>query len=193
MGQLILIRPGQTDFDRDKRIQGKLDVPLNEDGKREVDLIATDLAPLGVKTILTGPCNPALETAELLGSRLNVPVKSLDSLRNLCQGLWEGLPIDEIKRMYPTIFKQWADSPETVKIPEGEPALEAIQRLATMLKKYKKKKETYAIVASEPIASFLHYLGVGQAVNVEDFTQGRKLPSWEILGESTERESVNQN
>ncbi len=152
---VVLIRPGCTDFDRDERIQGTLDLPLNSEGEEQVKKLVSKIDQCGIETIITSPSEPALSTAQKLGEELDVPVKENEGLKNLNQGLWQGLEYEEVRRKYPKLLKQWSDSPETVCPPEGELASEAVKRVQKTLQKYLKKKQSFAIVASEPLAAII--------------------------------------
>ena len=96
MPTVVLIRPGCTDFDKDERIQGTLDLPLNSEGEEQVRNLVPQLQNAGIETIITSSCEPALSTAEQLGEDLGVPVKEKEGLRNLNQGLWQGLEYEEV-------------------------------------------------------------------------------------------------
>lgn len=155
MPTVVLIRPGCTDFDKDERIQGTLDLPLNEEGEAQVKDLLSKIENSGIETIITSSSEPARSTAEQLGENLGVPVKEKEGLKNLNQGLWQGLEYEEVRRKYPKLLKQWTESPETVCPPEGELASEAVKRVEKTLQKYLKKKQNFAIVASEPLATII--------------------------------------
>lgn len=155
MPTVVLIRPGCTDFDKDERIQGTLDLPLNSEGEEQVKNLVAKIENSGIETIITSSSEPALSTAEQLGEDLGVPVKEKEGLKNLNQGLWQGLEFEEVRRKYPKLLKQWTESPETVCPPEGELASEAVKRVKKTLQKYLKKKQSFAIVASEPLATII--------------------------------------
>ncbi|MFK7777611.1 MAG: histidine phosphatase family protein [Gimesia sp.] len=155
MPTVVLIRPGCTDFDRDERIQGTLDIPLNAEGEEQVRNLISKIKSSDIETIITSSSEPALATAEQLGENLDVPVKEKEGLKNLNQGLWQGLEFEEVRRKYPKLLKQWSESPETVCPPEGELASEAVKRVKKTLQKYLKKKQNFAIVASEPLATII--------------------------------------
>ncbi len=155
MCQILLVRPGQTDFDNQNRIQGGLDLPLNEAGRQEVAILASSLQDQQIDLILSGPCNPALETAQIIAETLDVPHKASKKLKNVNQGLWEGLELNEVKRKYPSIYRHWKESPTDVSIPNAEPTDEVTKRIEKVLKKYVKKKTTILIVAAEPLASLI--------------------------------------
>jgi probable phosphoglycerate mutase len=155
MSQVILVRPGHTDFDEQNRIQGLLDLPLSERGREHVDALIEQLRPEGVEIILTDPGEPALTTANVLGDALNIPVKEKAELRNLDQGLWQGLELDSIRRKYPKLIKQWHEHPETICPPQGEPVCDAMKRIELALKKPLKKYKKIAIVAADPLAALI--------------------------------------
>ncbi len=155
MAKVCLIRPGCTDFDEQHRIQGALDLPLNPRGQQQVDQLIDQLRGLELKIVYTSVSQPARATAEAIGESLNVPVKELDDLRNFDQGLWQGLQIDEIRRKFPKVLKQWKESPTSICPPEGETVSEAVERVNRALRKPMKRRSTFAIVVSEPIASLV--------------------------------------
>ena len=107
MSEIVLIRPGCTDFDEQKRIQGTLDLPLNSRGQEQVQQIVEQLHDIPLEAIYTSESDPAKSTAEAIGDSLAVPVKINEGLTNLNQGLWQGLQIDEVRRKFPKAFKQW--------------------------------------------------------------------------------------
>ena len=69
MVQIVLIRPGSTDYDEQGRIVGTLDIPLSEQGTRDVERIIEEVRPLGITAIYCGPCQVACQTAEATGRR----------------------------------------------------------------------------------------------------------------------------
>jgi len=155
MSQIFLVRPGQTDFDCQERVKGSLDLPLNEGGFREVESLLESLGEHEIDLILSGPCDPSHRTAEIIAQKLDVPFKTIEQLRNLNQGLWEGLEIDEVKRKFPTVYKHWEDAPLDVSVPNGEPIQQAIKRVEKILKKYARKDKQLLIVAAEPLATLI--------------------------------------
>ena len=155
MCQILLVRPGQTDFDCQDRVQGSLDLPLNHSGQQEVADLAGSLKDQSIDLILSGPSSPSLATAQVLAESLDLPHKSCEGLKNVSQGLWEGLEIVEVKRKFPSVYKHWKESPGEVSIPNAEPTSEAKKRIEKVLKKYEKKKLMILIVAAEPLASLI--------------------------------------
>jgi probable phosphoglycerate mutase len=158
MAQILLIRPGATEYDQQGRVQGTLDIPLCEDGRQEVAGLVAELRDQPISAVYASPCQSAAQTAEALAGMFELKFKTLDKLQNLDQGLWQGMLVDEVKTKQPKVYRQWQDQPEMVCPPQGETLSAAKQRvqaaLARLLKKHK-SGELLAIVAPEPLASVI--------------------------------------
>ena len=154
---LILIRPGRTDFDDQGRIIGTLDIPLNSDGVSEIDVIGKKLLDEDVQIIYHSPCQAAEQTADALAEILDVKSKSDERLRNLDHGLWQGMQIEEVKQHQPKVYRRWQEQPETVCPPEGETLALVTQRVEYVCNRLRKKHKhgSVVIVAPEPYASIL--------------------------------------
>ena len=155
MPDVVLIRPGCTDFDEQNRIQGVLDLPLNHRGHAQVLGLVAQLQEVSFDVIFTAPSEPARSTAQAICEQCGAALKELDDFRNLDHGLWQGLQVDDVRRKYPKVFKQWQESPETVCLPEGETVSEAVERIRHGLRKCLKRKKIIGIVASEPLATMI--------------------------------------
>ena len=159
MLKVFIIRAGATEYDCQGRIQGTLDVPLSEDGRQEVERAADQLseAEASVGALYAGPCRSAQQTAGILGERLQLKPKTLDKLRNLDQGLWQGMLIEEVRSKQPKVYRQWSERPDTVCPPEGETLRSARDRLEKALAKLVKKHKSgaIAVVLPDPLASVL--------------------------------------
>jgi broad specificity phosphatase PhoE len=158
MVQILLIRPGITEYDQQRRVQGTLDVPLCEDGRQEVEKMVEELRDLPITAIYASPCQAAAQTAEAIGTALDMKVKTLDKLQNLDQGLWQGMLVADVKAKQPKVYRQWQEQPENVCPPQGETLGAAKQRVQTSLAKLLKKQKPaslLAIVAPEPLASVI--------------------------------------
>jgi phosphoserine phosphatase len=157
MTKVVLVRPGSTDYDQDQRLQGNLDVPLNQQGSVEVAKLVEELRTWPIEAVYAPPCEPALQTAKALAEALDVKFRKLERLKNLNHGLWQGMRIEEIRRKYPRAYRQWQDQPHSVQPPEGETLEQATRRievaLAKLLKKH--KEGMIALVLPEPLASLV--------------------------------------
>ena len=151
---VILIRPGSTDFDEQGRIQGTLDVPLNEHGGAEVARLAGELRDRGLETIYHSACSSAQQTAEALAGALELKPKRVENLQNLDHGLWQGMRVEEVKRKHPKVYRQWQEQPDSICPPEGETLEAARARVQAVLRKVlrKHREGVIGIVVPEPLA-----------------------------------------
>jgi broad specificity phosphatase PhoE len=157
MTQVILIRPGATVYDEQDRIQGVLDVPLSERGLVEVADLAERLAGFELSALYCGPGESVGRTAESVGRAISLRPKRVDDLRNLDQGLWQGLQREEIRRRHCKVFRQWLEEPLTVCPPHGETVDTALERIKAALRPLIKRHrdESIGLVVAEPIAQLI--------------------------------------
>ena len=161
MFQILLIRAGETEYDQQGRIQGTLDIPLSEDGRRYAEALVEPLRAQSIDAIYTGPSQSALQTAEVLGEALELKVKTIDKLENLDHGLWQGMMVTDVKTKQPRVYRQWQEQPETVCPPQGETlnaAEERVQSAVAKLMKKHKSEGLIALVLPEPLATVLCHL-----------------------------------
>jgi broad specificity phosphatase PhoE len=102
---LLLVRHGETDWNRDQRWQGHSDTPLNERGRQQARELAATLDP--PDRIYSSDLARARETAEILSTRLGVPVVLDQRLRERSFGAWEGLTSPEIERRFAAELARW--------------------------------------------------------------------------------------
>lgn len=169
--KVLIIRPGATSYDYERCIQGDLNIRLTDDGREEVRLLADELREEEICFIYSSPCEPALETAEIIARVLNVPRKRLDGLKNQNQGLWQGMRVDDLRRLQPRVYRQWAESPLSVCPPEGESMIPVAERvenaLSAILRRH--RSGTIGIVVGEPTASLVRcYLRKEEAHHLWD-------------------------
>jgi probable phosphoglycerate mutase len=115
------VRHGETDWNRDKRFQGQIDVPLNPQGRVQAAQAAEFLKPIPIDRAVSSPMLRPKETAEIIlqsHPEVNLTLNSL--LCEISHGLWEGKLEAEIESAYPGELQQWQLAPETVQMPEGE-------------------------------------------------------------------------
>jgi broad specificity phosphatase PhoE len=161
MFRVVLIRPGATVYDEQNRLQGILDIPLSERGHGEVTRMAQRLTGSLNGTLLSalycGPAENTLRTAEIVGKALGIRPKRVDEFRNVDQGLWQGLQIDEIKRRNTRLFRQWIDDPETICAPQGETVECAMGRIKAAFRPLLKRHhdEAIGVVVADPLARLI--------------------------------------
>jgi broad specificity phosphatase PhoE len=155
MFQIVLIRPGSTDYDVQGRIQGSLDIPLNEQGLAEAVQTAEQLRDKRMEAIYAPATQPPLQTAEVIAKALGIKLKKIERLQNHNQGLWQGMLVEDVRHKQPKVYRQWQEQPENVCPPEGEMLGAADDRVrAAVVKLLKRHKEgVIGLVLPEPLLS----------------------------------------
>jgi probable phosphoglycerate mutase len=118
--QLILIRHGETDWNRAKRIQGNTDIPLNTVGIEQARRLALRLTSEPIDAVLSSDLLRAKQTAEALAAQIDKPMIVDTALRERGFGIFESLTADEIKQRYPLDFGRWQAREWEYVIPNGE-------------------------------------------------------------------------
>lgn len=121
MTELILIRHGETDWNRELRFQGQLDVPLNAIGQEQARRVAERLALQPVHALISSDLQRALQTAEALARRAGHAAPRTEvGLREQHFGVVEGLRVPDIQSRYPEAWAQWVRFDEHYAFDGGE-------------------------------------------------------------------------
>jgi broad specificity phosphatase PhoE len=121
MTHIILVRHGETEWNRVERFRGRADVPLNAAGLAQAEAtgrrIAADVAPAAV---YSSPLARAVVTAEAIAGHFALSVQIHAGLADIDYGQWQGLTPDEARARWPEIVDAWHNAPHTARIPGGE-------------------------------------------------------------------------
>ena len=107
MTRLVLWRHGQTDYNVAGKVQGRVDIPLNEAGRAQAASAAPGLAALRPTAIVSSPLRRARQTAEALSAVTGVDVRIDHGLVERSFGMWEGLGRARIEEGWPEQFAVW--------------------------------------------------------------------------------------
>ena len=119
--RLLLVRHGETDWNKESRFQGIRDIPLNDNGRSQGQKARTFLQDIPIDFAVSSSMLRPKETAEIiLEQHPGVELETIPELIEICHGLWEGMLESEIEAEYAELLQQWKDKPETVQMPEGE-------------------------------------------------------------------------
>ncbi len=134
--RILLVRHGETDWNRQKRFQGQIDVPLNPKGEEQAELTGKFLANIKIDCAFSSsmlrPKQTAIKILDPFHSNLDV-LKDLvlsDRLREISHGKWEGKLESEIVAEFPGELQRWQTEPQVVQMPEGENLDQVWQRVA---------------------------------------------------------------
>lgn len=93
--KLYITRHGQTDWNLNERIQGKIDIELNDTGRLQAQKIADLLKDQAIDQIFSSPLKRAVETAEIINQPHQLPIQCDERLAERGFGDYEGTPIGE--------------------------------------------------------------------------------------------------
>ena len=119
--RLLLVRHGETEWNRQGRFQGQIDIPLNDNGRLQAQKAGEFLKLVAIDFAVSSSMLRPKETAEIiLEHHKSVKLDLVDGLREISHGLWEGKFEKEIEQEYPGELERWRTIPAFVQMPEGE-------------------------------------------------------------------------
>ncbi len=120
-GRMILVRHGETDWNKEGRFQGQIDIPLNSNGKEQAVAAGRFLDGVNFDRVFSSCMSRPTETAKIiLGTQSTTKIETKKDLMEISHGLWEGKLESEIKSSWGELLLTWQNSPENVQMPEGE-------------------------------------------------------------------------
>lgn len=117
--ELILVRHGQTVHNVAGIAQGWNDSELSDAGRAQVERLAERIAAMHPTALYSSPLGRALSTAEAIARATGLPIVTLDDLREMSYGGWEGKSFLDVRREDEAIYQRWIADPECA-CPGGE-------------------------------------------------------------------------
>ncbi|MBX3154566.1 MAG: histidine phosphatase family protein [Deltaproteobacteria bacterium] len=108
---ILLVRHGETAWNREGRYQGRTDVPLSPDGQGQVTRLAQRLASVPIAVAVASPLSRARTTAEAVMSGRGVDVELDAALVEISHGEWEGKLAADLETSHATMLDAWRSSP----------------------------------------------------------------------------------
>jgi broad specificity phosphatase PhoE len=124
---IYLLRHGETSWNREERLQGITDVPLNGFGVRQSRRLVRWFTKTNVSAVITSPLRRARQTARILCEAPHRSILIDNRLREIDHGPWTGSKIRGIARRLPVEYATWRFSPDRLRLSAGE-TLEAVYR-----------------------------------------------------------------
>lgn len=119
MQVIYLIRHGETDYNRDGRVQGATESALSDLGQEQARRLANRMADVEVTALYSSPLRRALDTSRLaFDGRIEATLR--DGLREINLGEWEGRTAESLRKEFPEAVKRWFRTPSDVTIPGAE-------------------------------------------------------------------------
>ncbi|MBN1663061.1 MAG: histidine phosphatase family protein [Deltaproteobacteria bacterium] len=127
--KLILVRHGETIWNKDRRVQGISDIELSDVGLDQAEKLGASLKDEKIEAIYVSPLKRARQTAMKIAAFHNVPLSIKKELQEMDQGDFEGLSFKELAEKHGAFLKQWVADPASCVMPNGE-SLDMLQARA---------------------------------------------------------------
>lgn len=133
MLNLYIIRHGETLWNTEKRMQGRLDSELTEKGKRDALLLGDRLKDTVFKRIISSPSQRTVDTAKHVCGERHIPIETDERLMEIALGTWQGKTEDEIKKLFPSQYDLYWNYPSMYENPDGERFIDVMARVSVFL------------------------------------------------------------
>jgi broad specificity phosphatase PhoE len=192
MGSIYLVRHGQTAWNKEEIFRGRANVPLNEIGFREAELVGEYLKGMDIHVIYSSPLSRARETARIIAQVFNLKVQPLVGIIDMRFGRWEGHSLQEIRKNDGELYRQWREEPHRVSLPGGESLedvrVRAMAALGEVIQYHQGKNlvlVSHRVINKVIICGILgidnsHFWQIGQdtaAINLIEFKEGKYVLS----------------
>jgi phosphoserine phosphatase len=169
--RLLLVRHGETDWNRQGRFQGQIDVPLNATGRQQGEQVAEFLKSVPIDFAISSSMQRPKETAELiLRHHPQLSLQLIPELQEISHGTWEGKLEPEVEAEFPGELDRWRETPAAVQMPEGENlnqvwkrAIAAWENIITTARANSRQPQVGLVVAHDAINKVIlcHVAGLG--------------------------------
>jgi len=189
MTRLILVRHGQTAWNRPERFRGRSDLPLDETGLAQAQAAGRHIATRwSVAAVYASPLPRAMQTAAAIATACGLTVQALPGLSDVDYGFWQGLSPEEVAQRDPEQHRLWLTAPQRARIPGGESLPAARRRASAALRQVAVRHDSQTIVLVShlvicrllllavlglPTARYWRIRQDTAAINVLEYAEGR--------------------
>jgi probable phosphoglycerate mutase len=166
--RIIAVRHGETSWNVDARIQGQLDIQLNDTGRWQARRVGHALSSEELAAIYSSDLGRAHETARAIGDASGIPVVAHPGLRERRFGMFEGKTFDEIRQTWPDHAQHWKTRIPEWEPPEGgESLLHLRERVTRTMSDLAMRHpgQQIAVVAHGGVLDAIYRVATGQEVN----------------------------
>ncbi len=157
MTEVVIVRHGETEYNKLGVFRGRLDVPLNERGREQAACAARALGSEPMAAVYSSPLVRALDTARAIAEAHDLTPIVDQAFHNIDLGEWQGVEKARVEREEPELWELWTNDPDALRIPGGETLAEvrerAYRRVLELVWEYRGKR--IAIVTHRSVAKLL--------------------------------------
>jgi alpha-ribazole phosphatase len=131
--RLILVRHGQTEWHAEGRHVGRADIPLDDTGHQQAELVARRLTESDIDAVFSSPLARCLETARPVAESHGLEIATDNRLQELDFGEWSGQTYTSIASEHGNIVDRWSRDPDSLTPPGGETLRQVRERTVSWL------------------------------------------------------------
>lgn len=179
--RICLVRHGETAWNVEKRLQGHLDIPLNENGLKQAAASARGLAGISFAAIYSSDLQRARSTAQAAAKHIGLPVRATRDLRERHYGVLQGLTPQESRVRHPEAFARYQERDPDFLISGGESLSSVATRIAATFDRLASAHpgETLLIVSHGGVLDIMHRRAVGKPLDTpRDFSISNASLNW---------------
>lgn len=185
--RVIVIRHGETEWNKTGKWQGHEDSPLTDNGLEQAHAAAKQLQRYPVNAIYSSDLGRAMQTARIIATPHNLEVQSDSRIRERRLGIFQGLTLQEMKQRYPVETKRHQSEDSTYSLPGGESKQQQFDRCVCCFNELAENhpQQTIAIVTHGGVVNCLfkyvmglplekprNYILFNTAINIFSYTDG---------------------
>ena len=153
--KLYIVRHGETAWNKEEVFRGRKDIPLNDTGKRQAEMVGAYFAGRSVDRIVASPLSRATVTADAISRTTGVRVETMEEFTDINFGTWEGLPLKDVEKRFPQDFACWKTSPEKARIEGGETLAEVRDRVSRAIANISDQEGSVVVVTHRVICKLV--------------------------------------
>ena len=131
--ELILVRHGETSWNKESKFQGNKNIKLNQVGINQAKKLAERLSTIDLDVIYSSNLDRAKKTAEIVDKKHKLGVIVKPELQEIDFGVWEGLTFEQIEDKYQDEFDSWKSNPVKHKPDGGENLIDVKNRVFNVI------------------------------------------------------------
>jgi alpha-ribazole phosphatase len=143
---IILVRHGETAWNKEVIFRGRIDIPLNNTGFAQADRVAHKLMHFKIREVITSPLMRARATAEAIAKLQGINCTTEEDLIDISCGKWEGMPLKDVELQYPYEIELWKTRPHEFTMPGGESLEDVKSRVKSVLHRVIKEEDESNVV-----------------------------------------------
>lgn len=142
--RIVLIRHGETVGNSKERFHGSSDIPLSDEGRAQMRVVARSLSGEVFDLVVASPLRRSWESAQILAGV--APVRLENGFREIDFGRWEGMTAQEIEAADPSAYQDWRSRREGFEYPSGELRKAFRERVISGLERVRQSGATSALL-----------------------------------------------